>query len=124
MRNSYRIDTANGIVYLTWAATNEFTDWVTLINDAMADPAFEIGFNFLSDRRAEAASEPPSTEDIKRFASFLAKDAARFGHCKIATVVSDPTTYGMVRMASVLAEQTCVELAVFTDYELALNWLR
>lgn len=124
MRNSYRIDADDRIVYVTWATANNYRDWTKGIKVAFADPAFETGFNVLSDRRAEAASATPSTEDIKEFARFIIDHKDRFGSCKIATVVSNTSNYGMARMLSLLAEKTNIQWEVFTDYEEALDWLR
>jgi hypothetical protein len=86
-----------------------------------ADPDFETGFNFLSDRRS--AAEARSSEYLRAALSFLKYHDKKLGSCKWATVVSTIAAFGMGRMTQILSENLRIQVEVFKDMDQALVWL-
>jgi hypothetical protein len=122
MRHSYRIEPESRIVYLRWEAGNTFEDWEVLLSTILEDQAFETGFNFLSDRRT-ATADPPSRDYAKQVVEFFKNRSDKLGRCKWAAVASDSTTYGIACLLAALAAKTSVEVQVFRDRDVALQWL-
>jgi hypothetical protein len=98
-----------------------FKVWRQTMMDVFADPEFETGFNFLSDRRS--AFEPRSAEFIRAAVNFVKAHNKEIGSCKWATVVSTMAAFGMGRMAQILSEDLPTELQLFTDIDKARQWL-
>ena len=46
-----------------------------------------------------------------------------FRGSKWAAVVTDDTSYGMIRMLSFLVDHVPIEVDVFRDYDAAIKWL-
>jgi hypothetical protein len=116
----YRIDKANRIVYLEGDDPG-LELWRQTLLAVFADPEFETGFNFLSDRRP--ASEARSSDYLKAALSFLKYHENELGRCKWATVVSTMAAFGMGRMTQILSENLSVQIEVFKDIEEARDWL-
>ncbi len=120
MEFKYHIDKASRIVSLT-GEPSSLEVWKQTLLALFADPDFEAGFNFLSDRRR--SEEPRSPDFIRAALAFLGSHADKMGRYKWATVVSTTVAYGMGRMAQILSERTNVEVEVFTDIDEARRWL-
>src|SRR5215212_8571570 len=103
----YRIDKANRIVYLE-GDDPPLEVWRQTMLAVFADPDFETGFNFLSDRRC--AAEARSSDYLKTALSFLRLHDNEMGSCKWATVVSTIVAFGMGRMTQILSENLRVRV--------------
>ena len=57
------IDVAERALYLTTVGEPSFDEWRDALLGVFSDPAFETGFNFISDRRG---ARPPSPEFAER----------------------------------------------------------
>ena len=117
---TYRIDKNDRIVYLE-GADPTLEQWRETLLAIFADPDYETGFDFLSDRRA--IESPRSTLFIKAAVSFLRDHSEQVGQCKWASVVSTTVAYGMARMAQILSEDTEITVQAFTDIDEARRWL-
>jgi hypothetical protein len=84
------------------------------------DSNYEPGFSILLDR--SLVDEPPSTNYIKSAVGFLKEHETKL-NC-LAIVTRNMATYGMERMAQILADGIDVDLQVFTDMEKAKQWLQ
>jgi hypothetical protein len=72
----YAIDVAERVVYLTTVGEPSFEQWRDTLLMVFSDPAFETGFNFISDRRRAKA---PSPEFVERRCSRTASATRRRG---------------------------------------------
>lgn len=124
MRNSYRIDPQDRIVHLIWQQENIFEEWEELLDAVFTDPAFETGFNILSDRRATLSSAP-SKDYAERALEYFQRHSALFGRCKVAILSADQSTYSTSRTTSIRADvaSLTVEIRGFDNYEKARRWL-
>ena len=120
MEFTYRIDKVNRIVYLEGDDPG-LELWRQTMLAIFADPEFETGFHFLSDRRS--ATEARSSDYLKSALSFLKYYEKEMGRCKWATVVSTMTAFGMGRMTQILSENLSVRIEVFKDIDEAVDWL-
>jgi hypothetical protein len=120
MNFRYRIDKANRIVYLE-GEDPPLEVWRQTMLAVFADPDFETGFNFLSDRRS--AAEARSSDYLKAALSFLRLHDNEMGSCKWATVVSTIVAFGMGRMTQILSENLQIRVEVFKDIDQAIYWL-
>lgn len=120
MAKPYRIDKSRRIVTLEGGQPN-IEEWRQLMLAVFADPDFETGFHFLSDRRA--SEQPRSTDFLRAALLFLNAHKEKLGRCRWATVVSTTAAYGMARMVQILSEDMTIELEVFTEIEKAREWL-
>jgi hypothetical protein len=117
---TYRIDTANRIVYLE-GETVDFDLWKRTMLTILADPDYDTNFNFFSDRRFSEQVRSPGF--IRSALHFLKSHAKEMGTCKWATVVSKAAAYGMGRMSQFLSEGSNITIEVFTDIDEARRWL-
>ena len=116
----YRIDKASRVVYLEGEPLS-IEVWKQTLLAIFADPDFEPGFNFLSDRRS---SDQARTSNFLRAAlEFLKTHEDKMGKCKWATVVSTTVAYGTGRMAQILSQNMQIDVEVFTDIDEARQWL-
>jgi hypothetical protein len=119
---TYRIDKADGIVYLEGEQPG-IEEWRQTLLTVFADPDFKTGFHFLSDRRQSAV--PRSAEYLRSALNFLKLHADEVGKCKWATVVSTKAAFGTGRMAQFISESMGlpIEVSVFADIDEARLWL-
>lgn len=118
---SYTIDRARRLVTILYHRQPTFADWAATMRAILADPRFEPGFRFLSDRRT--VPEPPTAAYIRQVSAFLIDHAAQLRNSRLAMVVSNPATYGMARMSEPKIEPAGLEAASFFDLPAALHWL-
>jgi hypothetical protein len=117
---TYHIDKTSKIVYLEGGDPG-LDEWKETLLALFADPDFETGFNFLSDRRA--SDKARSSTYLRAALDFLKAYSNQLGTCKWATVVSTTAAYGMGRMSQILSEDMNIRIEVFTDIDEARNWL-
>jgi hypothetical protein len=118
---SYTIDPAAGVVAVGGTVPPTPEDIRRLFLAVLADPAYRPGLHFLFDRRP--IPDVPSVVYIHQLVEVIRKLSDQIGPCKMAVLVPDPATYGMVRMGAALAFDTGVELGAFRDLDLATRWL-
>ncbi len=120
MSLTYTIDKAIRMVTIQYNANPDFAEFERTMETVFKDPNYKAGLNFLLDRHL--VDEPPSTEYIKELVGFLKKHELKL-NC-VAFMVKNVASYGMGRMAQILAEDVDVRLQVFTDMKEAKQWSR
>jgi len=122
---SYHIDGDCGVVFLTYGTKQPTpAEWLDVMDEILASPAFHPGMAFVSDRRL--LQEAPTTAMIRVMAAYEREHRAAFGTCRwaVVTPADKPAEFGMARMSqTVLAgEQSPIELRPFTDLDQAIRW--
>jgi hypothetical protein len=120
MPHEYTVDEAENLLYLTSTGIAELAGIGELMrriaDDARVTPATRV----LVDARGLELDLP--TSELEQIAEWHASD---LGAARTSAVVIRPGLgYGLARMLGALAESRGAKLAVFTDYEDALAWLR
>ena len=116
----YAIDRTERVVYLTTAGEPSFGEWRDALLSVFSHPAFETGFNFISDRRQ---SSPPGPEFVEQQVAFIRGHASDLGRCRWAAVVPDPATDAAARAVTSRAGMSDVEVGFFYDLAAARRWV-
>jgi len=120
MPHDYTIDEAENILYLTSTGTAELEGIKALMTRIAADPRVGRATRVLVDARELELDLP--TAQLETIAGW---HASELGAARTSAIVIQPGLgYGLARMLSALSESRGARLAVFTDYEDALGWLR
>jgi hypothetical protein len=119
-RATYEIDRGKGLILITGLDARSPAEFEAVMREILADPNFRRGDGVICDRRGVTA---PTPEVIRSAVQFVS------AHPDLATsrwalIVSDVTSYGMMRMAQILASETSVDVAIFHEREPAEQWLR
>ena len=116
----YTIDRPARVVYLTTVGDPSFEEWRDTLLRVFADPAFESGFHFISDRRRSAA---PDAEFVERQIVFIREHEPELGRCRWAAVVPDPATDEAARSVTSRAGMSEVEVGFFYNLAAARRWV-
>ena len=116
----YTIDRSERVVYLSSVGDPSFDEWRDTLLGVFSDPAFQTGFNFISDRRR---AEVPSDEFIEREIVFVREHERELGRCRWAAVVPDPATDEAARAVTNRAGMAEVEVGFFYDLAAARRWV-
>ena len=111
----------DGLVWLTTTDPWTMEDWRGAATAFLAHPDFRPGMGTINDRRQGRA---PSTREVKAMLDFVQVQRSAVGTARWTAVTTDNTSYGMVRMAQVLFEESSVRLGVFHSLEDAEAWVR
>jgi len=120
MNVTYSIDKASRIVYVNYTGNPDFDEWANTMLALFHDANFETGFSFILDRHLVTIA--PTTEYIEKVAAFVRNHPIELGKSRTAIVVSEKSSFGMVRMSQGLLNDT-EHIKVFTDIEKAKQWL-
>jgi hypothetical protein len=115
------VETANRLVVFRVTGNPDIREMMAAVDRALADPLYQSGYNFLSDRRKLDA--PPSPDLVDAAVRFLESNQERLNVRRWAFVVSDLENYRIGRKASILAEPIPTEVEVFTNLDEARRWL-
>ena len=116
----YTIDRPERVVYLSTVGDPSFDEWRDTLLGLFSDPAFETGFNFISDRRRAAV---PSREFVEQEIVFVREHEREIGRCRWAAVVPDPATDVAARTVTSRAGMADVEVGFFYDLAAARRWV-
>jgi len=116
----YTIDRAQRVVYLSTVGEPTFDAWRDTLLSVFSDPAFETGFNFISDRRQ---AEAPDREFVESQIVFIREHERELGRCRWAAVVPDPATDEAARAVTARAGMADVEVGFFYDLAAARRWV-
>ena len=120
MPHDYTIDEAENILYLTSTGTAELDGINALMERIAADPRVGRATRVLVDARELELDLP--TAQLEKIAEW---HASELGAARTSAVIIQPGLgYGLARMLSAMSERRGARLAVFTDYDDALAWLR
>jgi hypothetical protein len=106
-----------------WKISGDFnaTEIISAVNSALPSPNAEKDFRVLLDNRN--IGRPATTKQIEAMANLMERWPDVFRGSKWAAVVTDDTSYGMIRMLSFLVDHVPIEVDVFRDYDAAIKWL-
>jgi hypothetical protein len=97
-------------------------DMISVASAGVRSIAGREGWDVLCDiTRTNRASTP---DEIRRLVQVLAAEGSALRGRRSAMVVSNPTSYGMMRMLAVHAEPIGIEVQIFNDVAAALRYLR
>src|SRR5262249_7150227 len=96
----YKIDRANGIVYLTYEQTPILIEWLQTIDEIVSHSNFQPHFHFLSDRRKVDASKREFLQLAIEYLEHCRKIGRWKGHW--AVVVGNAASLGMANLAKSL----------------------
>lgn len=118
---SYRIDSANGIVWTK--VTGVLTDGQLLQHKEalLSDPSFRPGMKEISDVR-DVERLDVTRDGIQQFARFDAAHSSHLSAHEIALLVSDDLTFGLGRMYGALTEGNIGGVTVFRCESEVRSW--
>ena len=118
----YCIDVARGVVTVVSHANPTLEEWCAALKAVFADPQFQRGFGFLSDRRA--VPEPASIAWVRGAARFVSEHPDVFRGARWAALVDTPVGYGMTRVGQAYVRyQVGMVVEAFNDRQQAIEWL-
>jgi hypothetical protein len=119
MAPSFAIYPEAHVVRMSYQAPATFQEWERTMNAIIRDDRFRPGYNFLIDRTGVPA---PSAVLVERMATWIQVHATDLGEgFRSAAVVSDPVSYGMMRMIQGLSGAPGIR--VFRSLAEAEAWL-
>ncbi|MGI9627900.1 MAG: hypothetical protein ACR2QM_13775 [Longimicrobiales bacterium] len=114
---------ADGVVHIVYEGRIGADDLIGAREAFLIDPDFRPGMSFISDFR-KASLRELSEKDLRRVAAHGSEMAASWKRHRTAAVVAAEVDYGVSRMFAVLGERPGLELEVFRDFGIAVDWLR
>lgn len=117
----YRVDPGARLVRAWVEGDFTMADVVDCIAGAAADPGFVPGFDILSDHTQ--IGEPLTPDQAREMVQLIGTMQESFAGARWAVVATQPASYGMARMFSVLAREIPVYVEVFPTLEEALAFL-
>ena len=123
MHPVYRIDVARKLVTLYW---NEFPTMARVrevVEEAIADPEFHPGMNFLWDRKP-GDPNTATIEYLREAVYYLQVMAEEIGPHAWALVTHNPADYGKGRMLEAMSDEGKVIIRAFQSRGDAEEWLR
>lgn len=119
---SYRIDSEEGIVYISGTEIASLDEWTRFLDGILADPDFRPGFGLISDRRSMQATPPSGYARDMADRIVARQDRLRGSHW--AMVVNSTVSSGLGRLIELSIEDAGLEMRVFNDYDEGLRWVR
>ena len=121
MSVEYRIDQERSLVRLEVLDPLDLEQIAETVQRLLSDPKLRPGLNFLSDH--SKLQSTATTDLVKSTPPLLVRLSERLGPFRCALVVPSEASYGMARMAGVLAESSPAEVRAFRSLEEAEAWL-
>ncbi len=123
MHPVYRIDVARKLVTLYWQEFPTMAHLREVVEEAIADPEFHPGMNFLWDRKpGEPNTATP--EYLRDAVYYLQVLAEEIGPHAWAIVAHTPGDFGKARMLESMSDQVKVTIRAFQSRGDAEEWLR
>ena len=107
-------------VYVVGEGISHISECLEAMTDLSEDENFKPAFDVIVDLRSFKYS--PSFRDAESIASKLSAMKENY-RGKVAVVVSTNFLFGMVRMASILADLAGFSFYAFHDYNKAVKWI-
>jgi len=108
-------------IFSTVSGDFSIEDIVTAISGSVQDPRFRPGFHILSDHTS--VGTPLTPTQAKQMLAHMETLSKYLRDSRWAVVTTKAASYGMFRMASVLAERIPMEIQVFHTHGDAEAWL-
>jgi hypothetical protein len=116
----FEIDEGERLVRLRADVRPSLDEWFAVMDAVFADTRYRPGVDFLLDRTA--VTDVPTSQTMREWMRRHAESMREQGSGRLAVVVSEPVVFGMMRMASVFAEEGGTALGVFWTEAEALAW--
>lgn len=119
----YRIDVARNFVLLYWDRFPTLARLREVVENAVADPEFNAGMNFLWDREPGTPNDA-TVEWLREAVYFLQLLGEQVGNHAWAIVAHNASDFGKARMIEALTDQGKVTVRAFQSRGDAEEWLR
>ena len=119
----YRIDAERKLVSLYWTDFPTLPRLKQVVDEAIADPEFTHGMNFLWDRNP-GVTNTADVEYIRGAVYYAQILAEQIGPHAWAVVAHNPADFGKARMLETLSDQSKVTIRAFHSRGDAEEWLR
>ena len=123
MHPVYRIDIGRKLVRLLWRDFPSLAQVREVVDEAVADPQFKPGMNFLWDHQPDG-SNTGSIQYLRRTLHYLQLLAEGIGPHSWAIVGHTPAEFGRGRVLEAMSDGTNVTIRAFRNCEDAEAWLR
>jgi len=123
MQPVYRIYSERNLVSLYWKDFPSLGQLRDVVEDAVADPQFRAGMNFLWDRNPGESSSA-DVNYLREACYYLQILAERIGPHAWAIDAHNPADFGKARMLETMSDQTKVTIRAFQSCGDAEEWLR
>ena len=123
MHSVYRIDIARNLVTLNWTEFPSMARLREVVEDAITDPEFRQGMNFLWDRKP-GEPNPATKEYITESLYYLQVLAEQIGPHSWAIVAHNDADFGKARMLETMSNGSKVIIRAFQSRGDAEEWLR
>jgi hypothetical protein len=123
MQPVYRIDVGRKLVTLLWEVFPSFAELREAVDEAVEDPKFEPGMNFLWDHEPNR-SNTASIQYLRRTLHYLQLLAEGIGPHSWAIVGHTAAEFGRGRVLEAMSDGTNVTIRAFRSCEAAEEWLR
>jgi hypothetical protein len=123
MNPVYRIDVARKVVSLYWSEFPTIARLREVVEEAIADPEFHPGMNFLWDRKPGDANTA-TIEYLREAVYYMQVMAEEIGAHAWAIVTHTPADYGKARMLEAMTDSGKVTVRGFRSRGDAEEWLR
>jgi len=123
MHPVYRIDVARKLVTLYWDEFPTMARLREVVEDAIANPEFHPGMNFLWDRKP-GNPNTANVEYLREAVYYLQVMAEEIGPHAWAIVAHTPADYGKGRMLEAMTDEGKVTIRAFQSRGDAEEWLR
>jgi hypothetical protein len=118
-----RIDVARNLVTLYWSEFPSLAQLKEVVEEAVADPDFRPGMNFLWDRKPGEVNNA-KREYLREALYFLQALAERIGPHSWAIVAHHESDFGKARMLEAMSDGTKIAIRAFESAGDAEEWLR
>jgi len=123
MQPIYRIDVKRKLVTLLWKVFPSFAEFREVVDEAVEDPKFERGMNFLWDHEPNR-SNTASIQSLRRTLHYLQLLAEGIGPHSWAIVGHTTAEFGRARVLEAMSDGTNVTIRACRSCEEAEAWLR
>ena len=122
MHSVYRIDVAHNLVTLDWDEFPSMARLREVVEEAITDPEFKQGMNFLWDRKQDIPN-PATKEYITEALYYLQVLAEQVGPHSWAIVAHNEADFGKARMLETMSDRSKVVIRAFREKADAEEWL-
>ena len=119
----YSIDAGRRFVSLYWDEFPSLAQLREVVENAVADPEFRAGMNFLWDRRP-GSPNTATVEYLRDAVYYLQMLGERVGDHAWAIVTHNASDFGKARMIEAMTDQGRVIVRAFQSRDDAEEWLR
>ena len=119
----YQIDTERQLVSLCWYDFPTLTQLREVVEEAIADPQFHRGMNFIWDRRPDITNNA-DVRYLRDAVYYLQLLAEQVGPHAWAIVAHNASDFGKARMLESMSDQGKVTIRAFHSRGDAEEWLR